>query len=524
MLRNLILTVVASAVVWVASEYIRYAPALIYYASDPIEVPGVQGRSEFAQEIIVLNQGRVAARAVSIRIPRGISSYQLHKHSNLAREASQSGGNNFELLYPELPPEQRITLFVRYDGNPVAREWIAVGHSAGNAAPLDKPADPVNPLLLLGVFWCGFTVSLLFDLRRQQTEKFVRRADRGQLLANERPWFAAAARWSEIQYEAIVEALVRRPQSGADNSFAHELLNRPKPALLRDEHWSDVRSRAGEMYLMECAQALLLATNRNQLTELAGRKKPEHLPWQDWERLQEAVQQRLYDLLMPLRQNAVDYLGLLDPGRSPLRDLPEALAMEVRTAAQEQYFRQLIRRSTDTWGDPASVLQTARLDLLSDEQESRLRQHVEQLGRMRKMPHSWDPAELKVFLAEGRPDWMPEQEFAAIGKFVEKIDDLADEDAFLRKREKRAKAAQLEADNLRKQALAQLGLIDRVLMNPEAADSLEDYSEVFSAGDLRSLERVAWLLRSARPAGEVTPLGSVGAERRLRDSGNAGKR
>lgn len=524
MLRNLILTVAASAVVWVASEYFRHAAALIYFASDPIEVTGVQGRPEFAQEILVLNQGSVAARAVSIRIPRGISSYQLQKHSNLAREASQSGGNNFELLYPELPPEQRITLFVRYDGNPVAREWIAVGHSAGNATPLDKQADPVNPLLFLGVFWCGFLVSLLFDLRRHQTEKFVRGADRGQLLTDERPWFAAAARWSEIQYEAIVEALVRRPQSGAENSFALQLLNRPKPALLRDEHWNDIRSRAGEMYLFECAQALLQATTRNQLTDLAGRKKPEHLPRPDWERLQEVVRLRLYDLLLPLRQNSVDYLGLLDPGRSPLRELPEALAVEIRTVAQEQYFWQLIWRSTDTWGDPSSVLQTARRDLLSDEQESRLRQHVEQLGRMRKMPRSWDPAELKIFLAEGRPDWMSEREFAAIGNFVEKIDDLADEDAFLRKREKWAKAAQFEADNLRKQALAQLGLIDRVLTNPDAVDTLEDYSQVFTAGDLRSLERVARLLRSARPAGEVTTLGSVGAERRLRDSGHAGKK
>lgn len=524
MLRNLILTVVASAVVWVASEYFRHAPALVYYASDPIEVAGIPGRSEFVQEILVLNQGSNAARAVSIRIPRSISSYQLHKHSNLAREATQGGGNNFELLYPELPPDQRIALFVRYDGSPVAREWIAVGHSAGTATPLDKQSDAVNPLLLLGVFWCGFLIFVLFDLRRQLSERFIRSADRAQLLAGERPWFATAARWSEVQYAAIIDALARSRAAAPASSFAHELLNRPKPVQLRDEHWNEIRSRAGEIFLMECAQALMQASNRSQLTELAALNKPEHLPWQDWERLQEGVQERLYDLLLPLRQNAVDYLNLLDPARSPLRDLPEALAAEIRTVAQEQYYRQLIKRSTDTWGDPATVLQTARLDLLSDEQESSLRQHVEQLGRMRKMPHSWDPVELKAFLAEGRPEWMPEQEFAAIGKFVEKIDDLADEDAFLRKREKRAKAAQLEADNLRKRALAQLGLIDRVLLNPDAVDSLDDYSQVFPAADLRSLERVAWLLRSARPGGEVTSLGSVAGERRLREPGQAGKK
>lgn len=520
MLRNLILTLAVSLVVWFAHVQSADSPELTYFASNPIEVTGALGRAEYAQEISVVNQGRVAAKAVSIKVPRSISSYQLQKHSNLTREASQNGNNSFELLYPELPPDQRIALFVRYDGSPVAREWVAVSHSTGNAKALEKQPEPDSPLLLLAIFWSGFLVFQLLDVRRQHAEKFIRSADDESLWRNDRPWFAPRGKWSGIQREAIVRALQRCASPSLENSLAFQLLNRTKPSLMREAHWEELKTKAVGMVVMDCSRKLIQATGKSPLIDLARLRKPELLPWPDWEKLQEAIHERLYDLLLPVRQNAVDYPSLLEPGRSPLADIPDALATEIRGAAQEFYFRQLLRRSTDTWGEPGAVLQTARLDLLSDEQEERLRQHVAQLGRMRKMPRSWEVAELKVFLAEGRPDWMPEPEYVAIGKLVERIDDLTEEDQFLRRREKRAKADQIEADNLRKKALAQLGLINRVLSSPEAVETLEDYSQILAPGDIKSLERVAWILRSHRPAGDVASLGNIG---RLRESAKAGK-
>ena len=523
MLGNVILTVVVSLAVWFVHGHSADAPELTYFASDPIEVTGALGRAEYAQEIAVLNQGPVAAKAVSIKVPRSISSYQLHKHSNLAREASQTGSNSFELLYPELPPDQRIALFVRYDGSPVAREWIAVSDSTGNAKALERQPDPLSPLFLLAIFWSGFVVFQLLDVRRQFADKFIRDADDELLWRNDRPWFAGRGKWSGMQREAIVRALQRCTSLSLENSLAFQLLNRAKPSLMRDADWEAVKAKAVALVMMDGSRKLMQATGKDPLIDLARLRKPELMPWPDWEKLQEAIHERLYDLLLPVRQNAVDYPSLLEPGRSPLADMPDALATEIRGAAQEFYFRQLIRRSTDTWGEPAAVLQTARLDLLNDEQEERLRQHVAQLGRMRKMPRSWEVAELKVFLAEGRPDWMSEQEYLAIGQLVDRIDDLAEEDQFLRSREKRAKADQIEADNLRKKALAQLGLINRVLSSPEAVETLEDYHQVFTPGDIKSLERVAWILRSHRPTGGVANLGKIGAERRLHDSATTAK-
>ena len=114
------------------------------------------------------------------------------------------------------------------------------------------------------------------------------------------------------------------------------------------------------------------------------------------------------------------------------------------------------------------------------------------------MPRTWDVSELRVFVAAGRPEWMPKAEFMAIANLVERFDALTKERELLRRREQKASAEQAEAEKLKKHVLAQLGIIDRVLMQPEAIDKLEDHDRTFAPGNMKSLEYVASLLKSHR--------------------------
>lgn len=522
MFKNLIIAAVVSVVVWFAKDYFEDAPALTYLTSDPIEAGSAQGRPEYVQEISVLNRGRVGAKAVSIKVPHSISSYQLHKHSNLAKEASQNGANSFELLYPELPPEQRIVLFIRYEGNPVAREWVAVGHAEGNAQPLEKQSGRGSRLSLLAVFWGGFLSCFLLDLRRQRRHDFVREAPAAQLLRDDRPWFAGP-QWSKTQAEALIQALPRLRAPSPEGGLAYRLLNQGKPALMSDADWAEVRDRAGEALGDELSRAATASPDKATLVGLAGLAKPEHLPEDAWKSLQDAIRKQLFELFLPARQTDTDDLNLPPPAGAALRDIPEPLLSELRTAMQEHYLRQLIERAADPGNDPAGVLQTARLEALSDDQAARLRRQVEQQARLRKMPRTWDIAGLRAFLIEGRPAWMAETEYAAIRRLVEMYDDLEDGLDYLKQREQQAKAEQAEADRVRRLALAQLGLIDRVLTNPDAVDTLEDYDAAIPESYRKSLERVARLLRAHRPTAEIASLGKIGGERRRREQGLAEK-
>lgn len=517
MIKILIASVAIPLIAWFASHQLENTPSLGYQVSEAIEIGNPFGGTEYVQEITVFNPGRVMANAVSIKVPQGISSYQLKKHTNLVKEASVNNTDRFELLYPELPPDQRISLVVHYGGNPIPKDWITVFNNGGYVQPLGKAQKSSSPLLLGFLFLGGFLLSSLLQIRKQHQSEFLRQADDEQLLRNDKPWFATREEWPNLQFAAIAAKLSVLQSTESAASFACKVLNHEKPLLMRDEQWSEIRNLACDNLLIEFFRLSLQGASTDKLIQWAKLVKPGMLAWHDWQKYQRIVSERLLERLLPPNSGEAEYDKLLAPEAIALRGLPDSLQEQLRTTAQNQYFHQVIVRATETPGNPQGILQTARLSYLNDDQKLSLQNHIEQLVRMRNMPRNWDTAELAAFVASGRPEWMPEGEFLAIGKLVGSLESLNDDREILDLREQQARSTQMYADKLRKRALAQLGLIDRVLTNPEAVDTLEDYAESLEPTYQKSLERIAWLLRRAnRPAGEKKPLASVGSHRNSR--------
>lgn len=515
--KALIASVTILLAAWLASSHLDKAPTLGYQVSDPIEIGNPFGGTEYVQEIAVFNPGRVVAKAVSIKVPQGISSYQLKKHTNLVKEASINNTDRFELLYPELPPDQRISLVVHYGGNPVPRDWITVFNNGGYVQPQGKGSPEFSPILLGFLFLGGFLLSWLLQIRKQHQSEFSRLANEEQLLRNDKPWFVTRDGWPNLQFAAIASRLSAPQGSEPDACFAYKILSYEKPQLVRDEQWNEIKTLACNRLLTEFLRISLQGANIEKLQQWAKLIKPEMLPWHDWEKYQQVVGERLFELFLPRNSGEADYDKLLAPDAVALDGMPESLQDKLRSAAQKRYLSQLIVRATESSGNPLAIQQAAKLSYLSDDQKLCFQNHIEQLARMRSMPRGWDMAELAAFLASGRPDWMSEGEFLAMGKLVNNLENLDDDREILELREQQARNTQMYADKLRKRALAQLGLIDRVLTNPEAVDSLEDYAESLEPNYRKSLERIAWLLRRAnRPTAEKKPLASVASHRASR--------
>lgn len=520
MLKTLISGLVVLVIAWIAAYQLENTPALSYLVSDPIEIGNQLGNPEYVQEIAVFNTGRVMVKAVSIKVPHGISSYQLRKHSNLAKEASINGPSRFELLYPELPPDQRISVVVQYEGSPIPREWITVFSDGGYVQPQEKAEKQINPFIVAILFLSGFLFSLLLHVRKQKQTDYVLVATDEELLCNNKPWFVTRAEWPHVLYDAIAMRLSMDHASEPTSSFACKVLSHEKPLLIRNEQWVELKIKACDSILIDSARISERGTTKAKLLELVKLIKPEMLPWYVWEKYQDAISERLFELLLPQNAGEADLEKLLTPGATALRDIPEQLAHQLRSTAQEQYLCRLIVRATESWGDPRTILQTARLEFLNESQKLSIENYVKQLTRLRNMPKHWQLAELRAFLAAGQPEWMPETEYSALSEFVERLDNVDDEWEIITVREQQAKRDQDYADTLRKRALAQLGLIDRVLTNPETVDTLEDYSKALEPGYRKSLERVAWLLRRANsPTMEKKTLARLNPQGKIRERG-----
>lgn len=496
MLKTLIVTVVGSLIIWFVQERYKDAPTITYTVSDAIEIVGSQGKTEYAQEISISNPGRSEVKAISVKVPRPISSYKLSKHSRSTKEETYLEQNVFELLYPELPAAQKITLLVRYDHLPVERNSISISSAAGNAQAQDATKNFVDYALLLYVFWAGVLFTLVIDFRSFQKKLFVDLGwSKEALFRDDKPWYAVGAKWSDIQFEAIERAMQRYSYSSLKEKLCYVLLDRAKPELMSQDHWDKLKKQAVE--LMEAALLRELASykGKNDLIELLKLRKPENLPLKSWEEFQVGVQTRLKEVLLPLWMKEHELIGILESNSPTLKDIPDSLANEIRRVAQDRYCDYLIKKMVDSYSVPSTFLDNARLDLLSAEQSSRVKERFQRLAKIAAMPASLNISDLRHFVEKGRPKFISEREFESARDYVQKMDALCEEQGVLEARLAKLKTSETETSGLKERVTAQLDLIDRVLANPDSISRIEDYDKTFSPGNRKNLELVASILK-----------------------------
>ncbi|MDR3481934.1 MAG: hypothetical protein P4L91_14605 [Burkholderiaceae bacterium] len=496
MWKSLIFPVVVSLIVWFAQDRLKDVPTIAYSISDAIEIVGAQGKTEYAQEISVINSGKSETKAISIRIPHHIASYKLTKHSLLTKESTSSDADTFELDYPELPAGQKIRVLVRYDGYPIEKKWISVSHAAGPAQPLENPSNSINYAAIVFGFWIGLIVTGLSGFRDMQKQLFALSRKKDDLFRDDKPWFGIGANWSDIQFHAIENSLQNYDFGPLDQKFCFILLTRQKPALLSTENWEKLKDQAEKKLVTAFSEEIArYKNNKSHLIDLLKINKPEGLPLSSWTEFREAVELQLQSLFFPLFPSNKDFIDILDPRNSSLSELPEKISKEIRNIAQERYVKFLLGKSLEQPSECETLFETARLDLVTPEQSKRLNDHLNKLVKIFSMPYSFDLYYLRKFIASGKPQHMSDSDFNSICDFVTKIDALSSDKRMLDDRERDVSVAEYEVETIKKHVKKQLEMIDKVLTNPDMIDKIESYDQTFAPGNRKNLELVAALLK-----------------------------
>ena len=498
MLKNIIGAVVIGLIMLFVQNYFKDVPTATYIVSEAIEIVGSQGKSEYAQEIVVANPGHSALKDISIKVPRHISSFKLTKHSSLIQEKTFQGDNSFELVYPDLPSGQKIRLQIRYDGIPMDKSWISISHADGVAQPQENQTPAINFLWIWLAFCAGILSQSVSAIRSWKRESFSKWATNEEPFRNNKPWFSTSAEWSEMQYESIRRTLNNSSYYASIDSSAHyQLLNRSKPTLLSEEHWTKLQKQATESLMSNFSKMVTRYSSPDKLVDLFKLKKPEALPIESWTEFQKSLISQLKSNLLPAGMKPTDYVNILDPNNLMLKILPDQVASEIRDLAQKYYSEYLTSRSAwETESDSLTVLKSARLDLLTSDQAASVKKKILRLARMAAMPSDWSIGKLELFISKERPEWMPEKEFNSLRELVTQSKSLSDERSALHQQERELKTAKLVAESLKKRVLAQLDLIDRVLSNPSSINKIEEYDSTFAPGNRKNLELVATLLNA----------------------------
>ncbi|WP_211474645.1 hypothetical protein [Collimonas humicola] len=496
MLKNLVVAIVGGLILWFVQDHFKDVATATYSISEAIEIPGSNGAAEYAQEIAVVNSGHSPVKAISIKVPHHISSYKLTKHSSLIKEEVVSEPNSFELVYPELPAGQKIRLLVRYDGIAIEKKWISVSHADGNGQAQENQSSSINYNWIWLAYFFGVISQSFGDIRRLKRESFRKWSSLEKIFRDDKPWFASSAEWSEMQFDAIQKTLAEYSFStSVEQTAYYKLLNRPKPALLSEEHWAKLQKYAAELLMATFSKEVTRYSKTEKLIDFFKLKKPEALSHQSWTEFQKSLNAQIQNNLLPIYANEADFISILENNNSLLNSLPNSVASEIRTQIQQRYYSYLIECiKSEKRGDPFILIKIARLDLLTEDQSKSVKNNLLQFARMLGMPSRWRIQELKDFVSKKRPEWMPEDEFNSICELVSQAGKLSDERDAIRSRQRVLESEALETDQLKKRVLAQLELIDRVLTNPNSIGKIEDYDQTFAPGNRKNLELVASIL------------------------------
>lgn len=499
MVKTIISGIVVGLVLWIIQDYRKDVLLATYIISDAIEIPTSEGRPKYAQEIIVTNSGQSLVKDISIKIPRHVSTHKLTKHSNQVEEKIFSEPNSFELVYPELPSEQKISMLVSYEGDPLKKNWISISHSNGNAQAQENAAPETNYFLIWVAFILGMFTQIVGDIRQWKRERFGNSfwTNEKDILRNDKPWYASSSEWSDMQFQAINKLLNRYDlSSNIGEKFYYRLLNSQKPTLLSDEKWIALQKEASELFMAKISKEITRYIELGKLADFFKLGKPKALSVKSWSDFEESLVEVSIEKLLPKHIQEEGIVRILDPNNTILKSFPTEIVDKIRELAQKSYSNYLISYETLRENEPLELLKTAKFNLLTVEQSQFVKSYLLKFARMQNMPKSWDIHELELFVSGEKPEWMSQKEFDFLNEFVNQSKSLSNERDALHNERIEFESDKSKTENLKARVLSQLELIDRIITNPDTVEKIEDYDQTFASGNKRNLELIANLLKN----------------------------
>ncbi|MBI4849633.1 MAG: hypothetical protein HY808_13870 [Nitrospirae bacterium] len=497
-MKTFVSTLLASIVVLIFGYYFNLEKADIRYTlSERIPISFLDGNNKGSvQQLEIKNVGNAEARNVLIVIKGEITNYQLEKYSQADEVKEFKKDNSLEIAYLSLPPQGSLKLILKSVGMSIQKWDISIKHSKGIGTEALAQQGMSTSTILTGSVLIFYILLFTFFGIRWRIDDFVRDSNYNpdKILKRTKPYFISDKKWNHIRKESIKQKIDKetyRMVGSVDESISYILLSNDKPEYLDDEEWNVVLKKASE---------------------------------------------KLYDLL--LGQIIADYshytiskvINIPFP-----KNLPERLQSEIKEKLNKLYFKKL-SEDLEYTSAPVKFIEDQRLNVLTDNDINKLKKQAYDL-EFKKLPNVFDPREAKIFLDNGRPKWITDDDYELMEsrasmsieldslkqKYIylfttlkniinqrslesKKPDVISEEewnklveiekDIRILSEENRKKDIELSAEKNNVQSLKekierQLNIIHEFLNDPSVINRIEEYNNVFAPGNFENLQRLA---------------------------------
>ena len=254
-------------------------------------------KKEIIQQLTILNTGNDVAKNILVRIDASIADYTITKYSLSDESKVTKTDSSFEILYPLLPIDGKITYIFKTSISGINDNNLKITYDNGKA----EKALGSNSLnisnIISTILMIIYFILILREFLKFQIENLKSRSEYENyfdFLNKKKPFYISLKNWNEIREKYIKNISIKNTWKTIEEYDVYKILNQEMPNFITKEEWSLLTSKSIELLdekIKEIIDKPSFATHESLLLI----KKPKLFPEQKWQELEERVNKNFVD-------------------------------------------------------------------------------------------------------------------------------------------------------------------------------------------------------------------------------------
>lgn len=522
----------------------------LLYESIPVDISGTTSATSI-QQIIVVNMGNVKAERIIVDITENLKDYDIVKYSQSDVVNQYHSQSNYELIYPELPPQGSFRIIFKSQGTGIKKDNIIVKHNKGVGTEI---LEKTNPPLTLWIYITGFLIFILMGIREtliygwDYNSRTIQKADL-VLKRTKKPFYITKGRWDKIRSEALETKVNERYIStyNITDSPIFEMLNQIKPDYLSDQEWNKLKDTANTLVFSKLLSKISESDYVKSVIDILRIEKPNHFSDNNWQDIKEkAIQKFIYLKKVNFYGNTASRY-LVEINSDHPQEIPEIdwgkyidhikkeyynwINMQIYSSknacefindiqidcldlssrnyvSSRAYNLELEKFASKLFYDPQYILQCEKPKWIKESDYKNIINKASKLAELdknieivkKKMNDLSSITKFRTIPIE-RPQYFNVEEWNKVCEIYKEIDEInnqrgevANKEIQLNNYKDELIKEKLVVENLKNTVLNQLHLIDEILKDPNSINKIEEYESVFATGNFKNIKKVAEIL------------------------------
>ena len=508
--------------------------------------------AENVQQLVVKNNGNIAAQNIRIKINSSIEDFDILKYSISDEVKEYKSTEHFESVYPSLPPEAQFVYVFKTSGSGITKSGIEIIHSKGRAkealAGVNQSIfSKIGEYVFYGLI-LFYVVFLIFFITISGRTMVIDRLESegtytkyNEYLNKKKPFSISQEKWESIRKKYIES----KRKAGhlyvtveeVEEQESYKILQNEKPKFVTEDEWVLLKESATKCLEDQLIYLIKTTFKYRDFESLFKLERPKYFIEKKWDNIVDEINKNFM-----VQNRFPNFFN--DPPEELIKQIENGRPPGMQKSFWDKYRKFLQKRCFEilcgsilsfNYFDPLDYLSKYNLKLLGKDEQDKLQEvaykiqllgiddisssyhaekfletekpewiKLEDYKRLEKKANSYINLEKEIRQNEDlsealrkiislaplglKPESLTDIEWGHLQNLETKISTVAIE---IEKEREELNCDKMEHEKLKDKILRQLRIVDNVLSSPESINKIEEYDNPFSKGNFENIQRVA---------------------------------